>query len=85
MLSQRLHQNFLYVDLLFACQNPTTGKEEIWFVFQKMKYTYDGEEKKIFVPVDFPCDLHLKSYMEWKGYEEEEQLKAAERKYGKNM
>ena len=71
--------------MFHAFQNPSTGKEDVWFVFQKMKYTYDSEEKKNFVPVNFPCDLHLKTYMEWKGYEEEEQLKAAERKYGKNV
>ena len=73
-----------YLILSYLIQNPSTGLEEIWFVFQKMTYTYDSEEKKTFLPVDFPCDLHLKSYMDWKGYEEEDQLKAAERKYGKN-
>ena len=49
-----------------------------------MKYLFDGEEKKIFKPVNFPIDFPLQSYMDWKGYEDENLLKAAERTYGKN-
>ncbi|XP_013409364.1 manganese-transporting ATPase 13A1 [Lingula anatina] len=58
--------------------------EQIWFTFQKCKYVYDAEEKKQFLPVEFPIDYSIKTYMEWKGYQEESDIKQAERKYGKN-
>ncbi len=49
-----------------------------------MKYVYDSEEKKQFLPVQFPVDWTFKQYMEWKGYQEEELIKQAEKIYGKN-
>ena len=71
----------IYITIL---QNSTTGKEEVFFVFQKMKYTYDSEEKKRFEPVSFPVNETFKHYMEWKGYQEDSELELAEKKYGKN-
>lgn len=58
---------------------------DLWFIFQKTRYMYDREEKKQFVSAKFPVDLSVNEYMEWKGYQEEEELKLAEKKYGKNM
>ena len=70
---------------LFQATDLTTGKRQIWFIFQKMKYSYDSEEKKQFLPVDFPAEWSFKEYMEWKGYAEENDLRNAETKYGKNI
>ena len=64
-------------------QDTKTGLLQIWFVFQKTKYLYDSEEKKRFQPVAFPVDLTIRQYMECKGYQEDD-LKVAEDKYGKN-
>ena len=71
--------------LCYICtQNAATGEEEVWFIFQKVKYMYDAEEKKQFVPLPFPVDWSINRYMEWKGYAEEEDLKQAQAKYGCN-
>jgi cation-transporting ATPase 13A1 len=53
-------------------------------MFQKVKYFYDSEEKKTFLPLPFPIDHTIKHYNEWKGYLEEDDLKAAQAKYGVN-
>ena len=66
-------------------QDPENGAEEIWIVFQKMKYIYDAGEKKQFQPVMFPIDHMFKYYTEWKGYQEEADITKAERRYGKNL
>ncbi|CAH1786419.1 unnamed protein product [Owenia fusiformis] len=65
-------------------KNLETGKSEIWFIFQKTKYVYDSEEKKQFRPIQFPVNNSMREYMDWKGYQEEVELKIAEQKYGKN-
>ena len=69
---------------LFLFQNSSTGKDDVWFTFQKMKYTYEAEEKKRFLPIQFPTDLTFKQYMEWKGYQEDLDLKQAENIFDKN-
>jgi len=61
-----------------------SGEKDIWFVFQKMKYMYDSEERKCFKQVKFPVDWQFKQYMEWKGYQEEEDITKAEKQYGRN-
>ncbi|GFO46819.1 cation-transporting ATPase, partial [Plakobranchus ocellatus] len=60
------------------------GDHPLWFIFQKTKYVYDGDENRRFSPVVFPVDHSAREYMEWKGYQEEEDLKTAEKKFGKN-
>ncbi|XP_029648967.1 manganese-transporting ATPase 13A1 [Octopus sinensis] len=59
-------------------------KKEAWFWFQKTKYVYSADEKKQFLPLNFPVDLSIKQFLEWKGYPDEVEIKAAEYKYGKN-
>ena len=56
----------------------------MWFIFQKTKYVYDGEKHKTFAPVEFPVERSVREYMDWKGYQEEEELKAAQKKFDKN-
>lgn len=57
----------------------------MWFVFQKMTYTYDSEERHRFEAVSFPINETFQHYMEWKGYQEDADLEAAEKTYGKNL
>ncbi|KAL3871745.1 hypothetical protein ACJMK2_039723 [Sinanodonta woodiana] len=58
---------------------------KLWFNFQKMKYLYDAEEKKQFVSVELPVNYSIKTYLDWKGYPEETDMKEIETKYGKNQ
>ncbi|XP_053319363.1 endoplasmic reticulum transmembrane helix translocase [Spea bombifrons] len=60
------------------------GQETIFFEFQKIKYSYDAEEKKAFFPVVFPVERPLAYYQSAKGYLEEADIKVAEKKYGTN-
>jgi cation-transporting ATPase 13A1 len=65
-------------------QTSETGEEVIWFKFQKLKYIYDAEEKKEFLPVDFPVDHSIEYYKTAKGYQEESEITEFATKYGKN-
>lgn len=49
-----------------------------------MKYLYDWEEKKQFRAVEFPINLRMKDYLDWKGYQDETDMEAAKHKYGGN-
>ncbi|XP_059170131.1 endoplasmic reticulum transmembrane helix translocase-like [Physella acuta] len=62
----------------------TDGDDPLWFIFQKTKYSYDAEEHKQFVPLTFPIDNSVGFYMECKGYQEDEEVAIAEKKFGKN-
>ncbi|XP_064615938.1 endoplasmic reticulum transmembrane helix translocase-like [Liolophura sinensis] len=72
-------------ELLKLHHDKSDGEEELWFLFQKTRYKFDFEEKKQFVPLEFPVDLKIQTYMEWKGFQEESDIKAAEKKFGKNV
>lgn len=61
-----------------------SGEEEIWFIFQKLRYVYDAGEKKQFEEVKMPTDMTLRQYMEWKGYQDDEELHKAEKTFSKN-
>ncbi len=61
-----------------------SGEEEMWFNFQKTKYIYDAMERKQFYPLSFPDDHSIKHYMDWRGYQDEGEMKAAESMYGPN-
>lgn len=61
-----------------------SGEEEIWFTFQKLRYVYDAGEKKQFQEVKLPTDLTFQQYMDWKGYQDDEELRKAEKTYSKN-
>ncbi|XP_074654024.1 endoplasmic reticulum transmembrane helix translocase-like [Tubulanus polymorphus] len=65
-------------------KTPDGKTEKLWFTFQKSKYLYDSEEKKRFEPVSFPINLSVHEYMNCKGYGEDSEVEAAERKYGNN-
>ena len=55
-----------------------------WFEFQKTVFIYDANEKKTFSEVVYPTNWELSKYMEWKGYQEDQDIKNAEKHYGKN-
>ncbi|EDO44725.1 predicted protein, partial [Nematostella vectensis] len=61
-----------------------TGKEIIWFNFQKAKYVYDSEEKKRFCPVQFPINKTMGHYQESKGYLDDTMVNQAQAKFGTN-
>ncbi|XP_061605171.1 manganese-transporting ATPase 13A1 [Phyllopteryx taeniolatus] len=60
------------------------GEEILLFEFQKIRYTFDQKEKKCFFPIAFPVDHPLGYFQSWRGYQEEADLRAAEKRYGTN-
>uniref|UniRef100_A0A8C1H7P6 Endoplasmic reticulum transmembrane helix translocase n=1 Tax=Cyprinus carpio carpio TaxID=630221 RepID=A0A8C1H7P6_CYPCA len=60
------------------------GAEILSFKFQKICYVYDSKEKKCFLQVAFPINFPMTHFQNWKGYQEEDQLRAAEKRYGTN-
>jgi len=60
-----------------------TEQQEPWFIFQKTKYYWDPEIRS-FRGLQFPIDHSVKYYCGWKGYLDQEEVEAAEEKYGKN-
>nr|CAG4651569.1 EOG090X00J5 [Triops cancriformis] len=59
------------------------GKPVVWFSFQKTHYVYD-EGNKQFRGIIFPVDRTFGEYLDWRGYQDEEELKKAEKQYCKN-
>jgi manganese-transporting P-type ATPase len=71
--------------LLKANNIPQEGDERVpWFYFQKTKYVWDSNKKQ-FQGLEFPINRDFNSYMEWKGYKEDQDVLTAETKYGKNQ
>lgn len=60
------------------------GAESLAFEFQKIRYVYDSKEKKRFLQVGFPINFPMSHFQDWRGYQEEAQLRAAEKLYGTN-
>ncbi|CAK9815789.1 Endoplasmic reticulum transmembrane helix translocase [Anthophora quadrimaculata] len=58
-------------------------QQEPWFIFQKTKY-YWNSHKKTFEGLQYPIHHSVKHYCEWNGYLDENDIAAAEDKYGKN-
>ncbi|XP_050396318.1 endoplasmic reticulum transmembrane helix translocase [Patella vulgata] len=74
-----------FTELVKLHLSKTDHGEELWFNFQKTKFIYDHEEKKTFLQVSFPINESMQHYMDWKGYQDDNSLKEAEIKYGKNL
>jgi cation-transporting ATPase 13A1 len=68
---------------LFHTKNDNSSEDTIWFTFQKTKYIYDYESNK-FIDLSFPINLSIQDYQQWKGYQDDNELSAIERRYGKN-
>ncbi|XP_007572400.1 PREDICTED: manganese-transporting ATPase 13A1 [Poecilia mexicana] len=60
------------------------GEKILSFEFQKIRYIFDYQEKKCFLPVAFPINHPIGHFQSWRGYQEETELKAAEKRYGAN-
>uniref|UniRef100_A0A8V0X6H1 Endoplasmic reticulum transmembrane helix translocase n=1 Tax=Gallus gallus TaxID=9031 RepID=A0A8V0X6H1_CHICK len=60
------------------------GQEALSFEFQKIKYSYEINGKKQFLPVAFPVEHPLCYYQNARGYQEDKDIRAAEKKYGTN-
>ncbi|KAM3844039.1 endoplasmic reticulum transmembrane helix translocase isoform 2-T2 [Vipera latastei] len=60
------------------------GQEVLSFEFQKIKYFCELNESKKFLPVAFPVEHPLQYYQNARGYQEDKEIKAAEKKYGTN-
>ncbi|XP_060037876.1 endoplasmic reticulum transmembrane helix translocase isoform X3 [Erinaceus europaeus] len=60
------------------------GQEVLSFEFQKIKYSYDALEKKCFLPAAFPVGNTFSFYQSSRGFQEEAEIRAAEKKFGSN-
>ncbi|XP_068939231.1 endoplasmic reticulum transmembrane helix translocase [Petaurus breviceps papuanus] len=60
------------------------GQEVLSFEFQKIKYSYDRGEKKKFLPVAFPVGSPFSCYQNARGFQEDAEIRAAEKRYGTN-
>uniref|UniRef100_G3T1R2 ATPase 13A1 n=1 Tax=Loxodonta africana TaxID=9785 RepID=G3T1R2_LOXAF len=60
------------------------GREVLSFEFQKIKYSYDAHEKKQFLPVAFPVGNAFAYYQSNRGFQEDAEIRAAEKKFGSN-
>ncbi|XP_043955574.1 manganese-transporting ATPase 13A1 isoform X1 [Gambusia affinis] len=60
------------------------GEKILSFEFQKICYIFDYKEKKCFLPVAFPINHPMGHFQSWRGYQEETELKVAEKRYGTN-
>jgi len=60
-----------------------TGPYALWFSFQKLKYVWDSD-KKVFRRVQFPTDMSLRTYMDCKGWGEEQEVRDKTLLYGNN-
>ncbi|XP_076978302.1 endoplasmic reticulum transmembrane helix translocase [Tamandua tetradactyla] len=60
------------------------GQEVLSFEFQKIKYSYDALEKKQFLPVAFPVGNTFSYYQSSRGFQEDTEIRAAEKKFGSN-
>ncbi|XP_052789722.1 endoplasmic reticulum transmembrane helix translocase-like [Mya arenaria] len=72
-------------ELVKLYKTKENGEEELWFMFQKAKYLWDGAEKKKFLPLVFPVNHTMAHYMDCKGLQEESDVTHAENLFGKNM
>eukprot|EP00066_Takifugu_rubripes_P002706 XP_003964798.2 PREDICTED: manganese-transporting ATPase 13A1 [Takifugu rubripes] len=60
------------------------GEDILSFEFQKICYIFDHKEKKHFLPIAFPISHPLSYFQTWRGYQEEAELRAAEKRYATN-
>ncbi|XP_062965706.1 endoplasmic reticulum transmembrane helix translocase isoform X3 [Cynocephalus volans] len=67
-----------------TCTPGEDGLEVLSFEFQKIKYSYDALEKKQFLPVAFPVGNTFSYYQSTRGFQEDSEIRAAEKKFGSN-
>ena len=57
----------------------------LWFQFQKLKYVFDGDDKKRFELIRFPDSLPFDEYAQSKGFADDAAVAQARDYYGKNL
>uniref|UniRef100_A0A8C3AKT3 Endoplasmic reticulum transmembrane helix translocase n=1 Tax=Cyclopterus lumpus TaxID=8103 RepID=A0A8C3AKT3_CYCLU len=67
-----------------TCSKDENGDGILSLEFQKIRYIFDHEEKKRFLPIAFPINNPMGNFQSWRGYQEEAELRAAEKRYGTN-
>uniref|UniRef100_H2UKB2 Endoplasmic reticulum transmembrane helix translocase n=1 Tax=Takifugu rubripes TaxID=31033 RepID=H2UKB2_TAKRU len=67
-----------------TCSKDENGEDILSFEFQKICYIFDHKEKKHFLPIAFPISHPLSYFQTWRGYQEEAELRAAEKRYATN-
>ncbi|VDD77022.1 unnamed protein product [Mesocestoides corti] len=55
-----------------------------YFFFQRLKYTFDSDDKDSIHAVKFPLSWSLNQYKDWRGYGSEESVNIAKETYGDN-
>ena len=57
---------------------------KIWFTFQKTRYVWSFAES-VFKGLTFPVGKTFREYADWRGYQEEQEIRQAENLYGQNQ
>ncbi|XP_062264819.1 manganese-transporting ATPase 13A1 [Platichthys flesus] len=60
------------------------GEGTLSFEFQKIRYMFDHQEKKCFLPIAYPICQPMGHFQSCRGYQEESELRAAEKRYSTN-
>ncbi|OWK50139.1 Manganese-transporting ATPase 13A1 [Lonchura striata] len=74
----------VHAECALSCVRGEDGLEALSFEFQKIKYCYEIHGKKQFLPVAFPVEHPMGFYQNSRGFQEEQEIREAERKYGNN-
>ena len=72
------------LNVSFLSFQDENNKDVVSFIFQKIRYIYDFEERNMFLPITYPINEQFAYYQNSKGYQEEDDVKITQRKYGPN-
>ncbi|KAF7243563.1 Cation-transporting ATPase 13A1 [Paragonimus skrjabini miyazakii] len=65
-------------------KDPSIGTYKHFFFFQRLKYTFDNENKNSIYAVKFPIDWKVSDYLAWRGHDTIDKLSLAEENSGFN-
>ena len=57
----------------------------LWFQFQKLKYVFEGDDKKRFELIQFPDSSPFAEYAQSKGFVDDDAVARARGYFGKNL
>uniref|UniRef100_A0A5K3FND9 Cation-transporting ATPase n=1 Tax=Mesocestoides corti TaxID=53468 RepID=A0A5K3FND9_MESCO len=69
---------------IFHTKSIATQEMSHYFFFQRLKYTFDSDDKDSIHAVKFPLSWSLNQYKDWRGYGSEESVNIAKETYGDN-
>lgn len=75
----------LFIYEKFTFKSVSSGKLVHQFYFQRLKYTFDTDDKESIHAVKFPLSWSLQQYKDWRGYASEAALDEAKEEYGDNQ